>query len=212
MRRAAPLGALLLLGACATPPSTPLKAGASAPSSSQAAEKLNLRRGRLLERLGGAGSFSELLRLDDFNGPLLAGESIEAYAEGSELKAVLLSQAALGADPGNGARRRLLKVLEDLTGIPADPEGLLPLDALVQHELSGAEQAFFDRRFGAAIQACRRALLLLPENRSAWLRLGSSYYALGDEARAREAWGRARGLDPADPALARFLAEKGWTQ
>lgn len=175
-------------------------------------ERFNKRRQQVIEQLGGLESFTELLRPDEFDGPALAAEALEAFAEGSELKAVLLAQSSLGADPGNGTRRRLLVVIEKTTGILADPDGLLPLAALVQHELAMAETAFFDGRFGASLQACRRALLLSPEDRSAWTRLGSSFYALGDVPRARDAWSRAGGLTPSDAFLTRFLTEKGWAK
>ncbi|MBI2362142.1 MAG: tetratricopeptide repeat protein, partial [Elusimicrobia bacterium] len=187
----------------------PAEASAPAPP---APKTTDLRRRLILDRLGGMEAFNELLRPDDLDGPLLAGNALEAFAQGSELRAVLLAQAALGADPGNGARRRLLKAVSEETGIAADPEGTLPLRALVQHELSRSEAAFFEGRYGPAVQACRRALLLDPDDAMAWLRLGSSYYALGDESRARAAWDRARRLKADDPALSRFLAERGWEQ
>lgn len=215
MKRAlASLPALLLLS-CRTPAPLPVAQSAPPEASAPAPQplrKTDLRRLLIVERMGGTDALNELLRPDDLDGPMLAGTALESFAQGSELKAVLLAQAALGADPGNGARRRMLKALSEETGIPADPEGTLPLRALARHELSRAEGAFFEGRYGEAIQACRRALLLDAEEPTAWLRLGSSYYALGDETRARAAWDRARGLRPGDPALTRFLAERGWEQ
>lgn len=212
--RAAAIAALLAAAGCRTAPPVPAPAAARAPApppvEKKAPSRTDARRAALLERLGGPASFSDLLTPDPLDGPLLAGQALEAYADGRELEAVLRAQAALGADPGNGARRRLLKSLGELTGIPPDPDGILPLSALVQHELAGAEAAFFERRYGAALQACRRALLLSPGDPRAWTRLGSSFYALGDEARARDAWAKAG--PAADPALARFLKEKGWSQ
>ncbi|TBR20497.1 tetratricopeptide repeat protein [bacterium] len=216
MRARAALLAAALAAACvpktaARRPETP---SAPPPLVSRPKEhsRVDARRLALLARLGDPSALSDLLRPDDLDGPLLSGVAVEAYAEGLELKAVLFAQAALGADPGNAARRKLLNVLALDTGIPFDPDGVLPRAALVQHELTRAEAAFFERRFGAAAQFCRRALLVGPEDPEAWTRLGSSYYAVGDEERAKQAYAKARALRPGDEALARFLAEKGWAQ
>lgn len=191
-----------------TPPAAP--AATAAPREDRS--RIDERRTALLARLGDAASLGELLRPDDLDGPLLSGVALEAYAEGSELKAVLFAQAALGADLGNATRRRFLNILAVDTGIPFDPEGVLPPAALVQHELARAEAAFFEKRFGAAAQFCRRALLVSPEDAGAWTRLGSTYFAVGDETRARQAYAKALTLDPDDPTLTRFLTERGWLQ
>lgn len=217
MRRAA-LFAAALAAACAPGP----RVAARLPAPPSAAEALtappgdrsrtDARRAALLARLGDAAALNELLRADDLDGPLLSGTALEAYAEGSELKAVLFAQAALGADLGNSSRRKFLNILATETGIPFDPEGVLPPAALVHHELARAEAAFFEKRYGAAAQFCRRALLVSPEHAGAWTRLGSTYYAVGDEARARQAYAKALSLDPDDPTLTKFLTERGWMQ
>lgn len=210
MRRLAAFLAAAALGACVTPPSSGPAAARSTPSPSPGEISLvNMRRSDILKGLGDGG-LGGLLRADDLEGPLLAGVALEAYAEGNELKAVLFAQAALGADPGNGIRRRFLHAVASGTGIPFDPEGVLPPSALVQHELARAETAFFDRRFGAAAQFCRRALLIAPEDATAWTRLGSSLYAVGDEERAKQAYSRAVALKPGDKSLVKFMAERGW--
>lgn len=135
--------------------------------------------------------------------------ALEAFVAREDLRAVLFAQAALGADPGNEARRILLRSLSSRTGIDVDPEGVLPLPSLVQHELRKADEAFFAQRFGAAIQACRRALLLDADLAKAWVRLGSAHYAVGERRPARLAYKKALALEPGDAELARFLRESG---
>ena len=72
------------------------------------------------------------------------------------------------------------------------------------------------RAVGASSQriseACRRALLLDPQNRQAWVRLGSAHYALGEKKRASEAYLRALELGPDDLELQEFLKERRWLQ
>ena len=175
-------------------------------------EKRRRRRQKLLDTVSdGRNLFGDLLRKDPYDGALLAGFAIEAYAEGKDLKAVLFAQAALGADPGNNSRRNLLKAIEGLTGIDADREGILPLNSLIHLELKRANQAFFSERFGEAVQACRRALSLDPENAEGWSRLGSAHYAMGEKNPARAAFHRALESDPYDEELQRILEEKDWS-
>lgn len=170
------------------------------------------RRRSLLKEIGAdkEDPYLDLLRSDGYDGPLMAGRAIESYAEGRYLAAVLFAQAAVGADPGNGSRRRLLSAISKATKIPTDPEGLLPLEALVHRELKRADTAFFDEKFGAAIQHARRALLLDDSNNGGWLRLGSAHYAIGERRRARRAYKKASIIDPNDRQLSRFMKERGW--
>jgi tetratricopeptide (TPR) repeat protein len=195
----------------ADPDTTPTKIGALAQKARQEDEvRRNRRRDRLVEKIGGIPGVSLLLRPDDFDGPSLAERSLEAYAEGRTLKAVLLGQAALGADPGNEARREMLRAIAEFSGVPVDPGGILPLRALIRRETTRADTAFFAERFGEALQACRRALLLESEVAEAWVRLGSVYYALGQKDQARMAYIRALDMRPKAPELKRFLRERGW--
>lgn len=154
----------------------------------------------------------QALEPDSYGGQRQAAEAIEAYASGEDLKALLLAQAAAGAEPGSGPRRRLLAGIEAKTGLASDPEGVLPLSGLVHLELRRAEEAFFAEKYGAAVQACRRVLLLEPGNAQAWTRLGSALYAVGDSVGANEAYRKALVFSPNDEELKAFMREKGYLQ
>jgi Flp pilus assembly protein TadD len=160
--------------------------------------------------LGGRKVRTEEILLDERPSAGVARNAMFSYMEGDNLKALLLSQAAVGEDPDNEMLRALMTTLSRVTGIEVDPEGVLPLRGLIQYELRRAELAFFDQRYGAAVQACRRALLLDPKNSTAWQRLGSAEYALGQEKEAKAAYQRALELEPNDFHLRVFMGEKGW--
>jgi len=184
----------------------------SAPAAESAVPEGRARLDALLNQvsLGEKKVRTEDLLIDDRPGGGEARNSLFSYMEGDNMKAVLMAQAAVGADPDNETRQALLLTLSRATGISIDSDGLLPLPALVQYELRRAEVAFFDQRYGAAIQSSRRALLLDPKNSMAWQRLGSAHYALGQEKEAKEAYKRALELEPNDFHLRVFMAEKGW--
>lgn len=170
------------------------------------------RRKKILGETGADDPFRDLYREDEFDGARLSGLAIDAFGAGQDHKAILLAQAALGADPGNGSRRKLVEMIEKKTGLRHDPEGVLHLNALVHYELKRADEAFFKERFGSAVRYCRRALMLAPNSGPALRKLGSAHYALGEKNKARAAYERALALDPGDPRLRRFLVERGWMQ
>ncbi|MFA5139269.1 MAG: tetratricopeptide repeat protein [Elusimicrobiota bacterium] len=197
------LTAACLLG-CAQPQR---KAAPPRPAAADAAA----RRVDLLRSAGiSEAELKRALELDPYGGEAQAAEAIEAYASGEELKAMLLAQAAAGAEPGSGPRRKLLKGLEEKTGIEADPAEILPLPGIVHLELQRAEEAFFAEKYGAAVQACRKALLLEPGNAQAWTRLGSAHHALGDAVSANEAYQKALVFSPKDDELRAFMKERGY--
>lgn len=151
----------------------------------------------------------EELFKDETRGGAWVRTALDAYLRRDDLRAVLFAQAAVGDDPGNETRRSLLAALLKRSGIEPDPQGLLPLPGLLQHELRLSETAFFEQRYGASAQHSRRALLLDPESAKAWQRLGSAQYALGQNDEAGSAWRKALALDPSDERLRAFLREKG---
>jgi tetratricopeptide (TPR) repeat protein len=203
MRTPSALALAALLGCCA--PQT--KTAAPRPAAVQAAA-------RRVDLLRSAGipdaDLARVLAADPYGGQTQAAEAIEAYASGEELKALLLAQAAAGAEPGSGPRRRLLAGIAAKTGLAADPDGILPLPGIVHLELRRAEEAFFAEKYGAAAQSCRRALLLVPGNAKAWTRLGSALHALGDPVGANEAYQKALVFSPKDDELRAFMRERGY--
>lgn len=154
--------------------------------------------------------FGSLLRGDEYGGALDAGRAVEAFAAGEGLKALLFAQASVGADPGNSARRTLLHLISTKSGIAPETDGELPRPALVSHELALANAAFFEERFGEALQRSRRALLLDEASVAGWKARASAELALGDEDRAKVSYARAVQLAPNDKRLVLFLKNRGW--
>lgn len=205
----------LWAGGCATPaPDAGEPAfAAPAPSDGTAARRAALLSGlrsNFPREFSDENPFGGLLRADEYEGSLDAGRAVEAFAAGEDLKALLFAQAAVGADPGNTARRSLLHQIAAKTGLTPDPEGELPRRALLAYELSAAGNAFFEERFGEALQRARRAILLDERSADAWKRKASAELALGDEARAKASYAQALALDPDDERLDRFLEGRGW--
>jgi tetratricopeptide (TPR) repeat protein len=140
----------------------------------------------------------------------IAYQSIEAYINNEEDRAMLLAHAALGSAPKRAAYRRLLDGMEKLTGRKKDREQIRAPGRLAALKNKRALDAVYRRSFAAATELLREALWLDPTNATAWTRLGSAYFAMGDRERARSAWTRALQINPGDEKLRKFMTQQGW--
>lgn len=141
----------------------------------------------------------------------VAHESIMAYVDGSDLKAFLLAHAAWGADiRGEAVFETLLQTLSQLTRSNIRRDETLPRTALVKEKLRKAAGHFYEKRFDLAANNCEEALLLDEGNTIGWTRLGSSYFMLGDKAKAKSAYARALELNPGDEVTMKFMESQGW--
>jgi len=80
---------------------------------------------------------------------------------------------------------------------------------LVEQKLFRSLSSIYEGSYDRAIAECNDVLVLEPDNVTALMRLGSAYYLLGDDARAREVWEKALDLDPENKELIRYLKRVG---
>ncbi|MBI5597340.1 MAG: PorV/PorQ family protein [Elusimicrobia bacterium] len=132
-------------------------------------------------------------------------KGVKALMEGEERKALLLAQAAYGADSGIGVYKALMDAVARLTFQKPRPDELFPVKTLVQAKLGKAHEAFLATRYDEASEHCREALMLEPESALAHERLGSLYFAMGLRAKAMAEWREAMRLDPGNSALKDFM-------
>jgi len=139
-----------------------------------------------------------------------AYESMKAYLEGKDLKALLLAEAALGSNTKESLFAEFLNNISKAVNIPVRREEIVPRSALVQEKLKKSAAAFYMQRYEAAVRECEEALLLDDTKALGWIRLGSSYYAMGDRIRSRKAYERALELAPEDKVTSEFMRMQGW--
>ncbi len=139
-----------------------------------------------------------------------AGRSIEAYLDGDNNKSVLLAHSALGYQPGDAFFSEFLQVMSGLTHSGINNDEILPRALLVNLKLEKAAAAFYAQDFNKTLKECSEALLLGDGNADVWKKLGSAYYALGDTAKARHAYGKVLELNPQDESIVRFMTLQGW--
>jgi len=139
-----------------------------------------------------------------------AGNAIGEYLEGNNDKSALLAHSALGYQPGDAFFSEFLAVMSGLTRSPIKKDEILPRAMLVNLKLEKAAASFYVQDFQKSVKECTEALLIAESNADAWKKIGSAYFALGDTAKARHAYGKALELNPADDSIIRFMSLQGW--
>lgn len=137
----------------------------------------------------------------------LARRAVQDIVEGGSEKAMVLLHVAAGAGGPGSVYMRLLTSAATQTRQAVNNEDILPPDAFIENRMRKAYDDVYARRFESAVHACRDALIVNPNNVLAWERLGSAYFALGDNANARRAYDRALALDPTNEKLLNFYRE-----
>ncbi|MCK5583148.1 MAG: tetratricopeptide repeat protein, partial [Elusimicrobiales bacterium] len=141
----------------------------------------------------------------------VGNETIVAYMEGEELKALLLSHAAYGSNvSGDAVFESLLYNISDLVKIHVRRDEILSKTALVTEKLKKSAKAFYLRQFDIAAKECEEVVLLEENNRLGWTRLGSAYYMMGDVQKAKKAYLTVIKLYPDDSVTRRFIEDRGW--
>jgi len=138
-------------------------------------------------------------------------EAIAAYLEGKDLKAFLLTHAALGADlRGDALFEELLYRMSDFVKIHVRRDEILPKEALIKEKLRKAAKGFYIQQFDMAAKECEEVAVLDEENPVAWTRLGSAYFMMGDKQKAKAAYRKALELNPSDAVTREFMETQDW--
>jgi hypothetical protein len=139
-----------------------------------------------------------------------AGRAAREYVEGQTVRSMLLAHSAAGYEPNNAFYQDLLKVLAGLNSREVVKDEILPRTMLVNAKLEKASAAFYVQDFKRAVKECSEVLMLEENNAGAWKKIGSAYYALGDTAKARNAYQKVLELNPQDTAVLKFMNLQGW--
>ena len=141
----------------------------------------------------------------------VGAEAITAYIESKDLKAFLLTHAALGANMrGDAMFEELLYIMSDLVKIHVRRDEILPKNALIKEKLRKAAKGFYIQQFDTAAKECEEVAVLDEESPVAWSRLGSAYYMMGDKEKAKNAYQKAQQLNPGDLVTKKFMDAQGW--
>ena len=134
------------------------------------------------------------------------------YVQGNESSADLLFHQALNY---RGQDKRLEDVtafIEKTAHIKSPAEGAVSPQELVNLKLKRVEDHFALGNYEEALKICQDVIQLAPEMALPRVRLGSIYYAMGDQIRARKEYQKALELDPKNETVRAFMRLQGWIQ
>jgi tetratricopeptide (TPR) repeat protein len=123
-------------------------------------------------------------------------EGVLAYIAGNDAVAIESSARAVSLQPTNRSWAGFLESLETATGlkapeVPQAPPKTLRVEGLVMRASAALEEGRYEDAIAMSLDA-----LAEDENlQTAWENLGTAYFALGDNAKSLEAWGRAAALE-----------------
>ncbi len=146
----------------------------------------------------GADDKSELLK-----------KGIGYYLSEEPKGAINIMQYYMEKNPEDREASSLMRSIKAEYPDVAKEESIADGMSFTESKLYKALNYMYENKYDLAINECNAILDIEPVNLTALLRLGSAYYSLGMKERAKDAWTRAREIDPAvDEGLDIFMEEK----
>jgi tetratricopeptide (TPR) repeat protein len=81
------------------------------------------------------------------------------------------------------------------------PEGV----TLAEYKLHKGLQSFYEGKYAKVIEECQDVITVEPESYQAYKRMGSAFYAMGNEQKALECWKKSLKYNPDDESLKEFI-------
>jgi len=136
----------------------------------------------------------------------LLRRGIEEYIDNGNHNVLILAlNHIITENPTDEQAKRLLRLVGTMENIE-DPKIKVPSGvSLTEYKLHQALQYFYNSQYAKAIDEVQDVLVIDPKNALAYKRLGSNFYALGNEEKALEAWKKSLQLNPADASLKDFI-------
>ncbi len=145
-------------------------------------------------------------KVEDTRSGSLLRRGIREYIENDNVDIIVLAlNHIITEDPTDEQAKELLRWIGEKENL-ADPRiRVVSGMSLAEYKLHKGLQHFYNEDYAQAIEEYQEVLVIEPENAQAYKRIGSSFYSIGNEERAVEAWERSLQLNPADDDLRNFI-------
>jgi tetratricopeptide (TPR) repeat protein len=133
-------------------------------------------------------------KVEDTYDAKLLRRGINEYIENQNHKVLILALNNLIAKNPNdqeGIQDPRIKVAKGLT--------------LSEFKLQQALQDFYDGEYARVIEQTQDVVIVEPDNAQAYKRMGSAFFAIGNEEKALEAWKKSLQLNPSDNSLRDYI-------
>ncbi len=139
----------------------------------------------------------------------LVRKGIMYYCDDEKKRAVNTFQYLSGIYPEDERIMEIYKIVtRDFTD-EAKKERLSKGIDIIEQKLFRSLTALYENKYALAISESNEVIEFEPDNVTAYMRLGSAYYLLGNSGRAKEAWEKVFELNPYNRELSRYLDKVG---
>jgi tetratricopeptide (TPR) repeat protein len=77
--------------------------------------------------------------------------------------------------------------------------------SLAEYKLQQALRYFYDGEYSKVIEETQDVIVVEPDNAQAYKRMGSAFFAIGNEEKALDAWKKSLQLNPSDNSLRDYI-------
>lgn len=138
-------------------------------------------------------------------GRLLRRGIVEYIKTNNHKPVILILNHIITKNPTDQQAKKLLRLIATLHDMD-DPKIKVPEGmTLAEYKLYQALQSFYEGRYAKVIDECQDVLTVEPRNFQAYKRLGSAFYAMGNEEKAIESWKKSLQFNPTDNNLRDFI-------
>ncbi|MFC2061808.1 PorV/PorQ family protein [Elusimicrobiota bacterium] len=136
----------------------------------------------------------------------LLRRGIKEYIEREDYKVLLLAlNHIIAENPTDHKAKKLLLLIGTIENIEQPRIRVAEGMTLTEYKLHRALQFFYEGKYAKAIEECQDVLMVDPNNANAHKRVGSAFYAIGNEEKALKAWRKSLKLNPSDKTLHEFI-------
>ncbi len=142
---------------------------------------------------------------DTHRGKLLRRGIVEYLKSNDHKGIILILNHIISQNPTDHQSKRLLRLIASMHDIK-DPKFKVPEGmTLAEFKLYQALKYFYEGKYTKVIEECQDVVIVEPENSQAYKRMGSAFYAIGNEEKALEFWKKSLQYNPSDESLRDFI-------
>jgi tetratricopeptide (TPR) repeat protein len=144
--------------------------------------------------------------VEDNDKAMLLRRGITQYVEHKNHNVlILILNHLISKNPTDQQSKKLLRIVGAMHNIKDPtfrvPEGM----TLAEFKLHQGLQLFYEGKYARVIEECQDVITVEPKNYQAYKRMGSAFYAMGNEEKAINSWKKSLQYNPADKNLKDFI-------
>lgn len=144
--------------------------------------------------------------VEDIRNEELLRRGVKEYIEHNNHDVLILALNHIIAQNSNDQEsKRLLRLIGNMEGIEEPRIRVAQGLSLSEYKLQQALRYFYDGEYSKVIEETQDVIVIEPDNAQAYKRMGSAFFAIGNEEKALESWKKSLLLNPSDDSLRDYI-------